>query len=328
VASCLVPRHPDPAITALARRELGFVPGVLNYLGACPWLARAEIEFHASRPIHLTSRICELVPYAVALDRGAVHLIGSLASFLRLAGYSPHELRAIERGTFDQFARPEAAALEHAVAVARGDGANTLPQLSAAGFAQAAQRELTALAALVVFGSYVTIPLGVPPDPIEAFERSLVAKLLRPLIRRRINAIRAKRSAVRDDLEHGELFPDLIATLAGSPLRPLCRDALAAAWQSGALSAADKSAVMAEVFGVLAPVLLKSLRDLSARTAASPRETLLRDYARATSVGTPDAIHAQARQLASSLSKPQLVELVGIAALANAVARLTILLDR
>src|SRR5688500_10762487 len=121
MVSCLVPRARDAAVTAQARHTLGFVPTALDYLAACPWLARAEMASFAARPVHLPFRIAELVPYAVALDRECRHCTGAFRSILRLAGYSDVELRAVEGGPpFTGLAPSEAGALDHSVLVARG----------------------------------------------------------------------------------------------------------------------------------------------------------------------------------------------------------------
>ena len=328
-AMCLVPRAPDPAISALARRTLGFAPTVLDYLGPCPWLAHGEIAFHAARPIHLSSRLCELVPYAVAVDRRASHLVGSLAAFLRLAGYAREELAAIEAGPpLRGFATAEVAALEHAIEIAQGHGSDSLGVLAGAGYSAAARTELTALAALVVFGASVADSLAVPADRIEAFERSLLAKLLRPLIRRRIQALRGKHARPDPIGTAGTLFPRIINALAGTPLQKLARDVLEAAWQSPILPAHEKALAIATVFDTLGTTTMADeVRMLHAHEARSDRERALRDYARVAALQRCDASHVAARLLVRSLRTDELIEAVGIVALAAAMGRIAIVLD-
>ncbi|MEO7096266.1 MAG: hypothetical protein ABI175_23605, partial [Polyangiales bacterium] len=322
MTSSLVLRAPDAALTAKARRELGFVPSVLHYLGACPWLAHAEIAFYAARPIHLSTRVCELVPYVVALERGSRHVSGALAAFLRLAGYAGAELSAIERGMpFAPLAPTEALALEHAVAVARAGGRDTLARLAGAGYGPAARAELTALAALVVFGADVASPLAIPPDGIEAFERGLLAKLLRPLIRRRIAAGRRTASPPSPPgASHGVLFPRIVAGLAGSPLHAFARDALAAAWRSPVLPVRDKAAIIEAVAEGLGATSIADDARVLLEGSASDREAGLRAYARTAAI-SPERLQDAARALPGSLTEAELVETIGITALASAIAR-------
>ena len=137
-----MPRARDAAVTAQARRDIGFVPTLLDYVGACPWLARAEIAFFATRPAHLSFQVYELVPYAVALDRGCRHCTGAFRSILRLAGHPDSVLGAIEAGVpFAGLGRAEALALEYAVTVASGRRPDTSSRLTIAGFGPAALGE-------------------------------------------------------------------------------------------------------------------------------------------------------------------------------------------
>jgi alkylhydroperoxidase family enzyme len=320
----LVPRARDAAVTAQARRDVGFVPTLLDYVGACPWLARALIGFFSARPAHLPFRVAELVPYAVALDRGCRHCGGAFSTILRLAGYAQKDLRALEAGTpFAGFESAEAVALEHVVAVARGGRVDDASRLAAAGYGPAAQAELTGVAALIVFGAGVATPLAIPPDAVEAFEISLLGKVLKPLIRWRIKASRTLPKPPPIDDAHGELFTNTVALLAGSPLHTLARNVLADAWRSPIIPVRDKAIVVwsvADQLGATA-VAAEARAMFDEPSAARSRDAELVAYARASVAAAPAAQQSNARTLSGSLSIVEVLEVVGIAALANAIGR-------
>jgi len=173
-----------------------------------------------------------------------------------------------------------------------------------------------------------------------------VLGLLSPITGRRIRSWqrRGTRETLPPDLRGGP-FGTLVARLDGLPAASKLRHTLDAAFDSPLLSRRAKALVFAVVAhglscphseqeaarllaeeGLATGEIGEILSHLSSR-ALDPLEALLVPFARETVRYEPIQVQRRAQALRAQLETPQFVEVVGVAALANALCRLWLALD-
>jgi alkylhydroperoxidase family enzyme len=216
--------------------------------------------------------------------------------------------------------------------------------LVARGYERLAVVEIAATAASWCFGNRVATFLAVPPeDRFEAIPDSFLGKLLRPLaarrLRRRFALVPAPAPIGPIEVPYGRI----VQALDGTPSAAVCRDVLAGAFASPVLPRRAK----ALVFGVVARSLAcdvceaesrrilvveglasaavdEALDRLASRTLDALEGELVK-FARDTVRYRPAEIQERTRALFDKIGPALTLEAVGMAALANAVVRLAML---
>src|SRR5439155_50039 len=151
--------------------------------------------------------------------------------------------------------------------------------------------------------------------------------------------------ALERDAQVSELTPAARAALDGSPAAGVLRRAIDGAWASGVLPRRTKTlmlAVIARALGCahgerearrflaaegLAPGQLDEILANLGSPQLDAREARLVPFARETVRYQPAAIQRRMRELAHGLTAEEIVEAVGVAALANAVCRMSVVID-
>jgi len=342
----------DSELEALARRALGLVPPYLPYLASCPWLARMVLTGNHSAGViaHLDDRFVELVFMAVSQDNSCRYCYASQRALLRLGGMSEERIRQLEETSFNLDLTPEQkAGLEFARRVSRSDPPPTRADVDAlrgAGYSDHEIKELAAFAVTALAGNRITTLAAIPTRATEQYADRLRNRLLRPFIGWNLRRLskRGFNEPLAPEAQSGP-WAYMVNAMAPLPFAHFFRRTLDDFWESPILSRRLKglvAAVVARGLGaerserearrLLEPEGLKreDLDEILAHLGSpvlDPLEAAALSFARDTirSQGAP--LQRGARGVRDQLSAAQYLELVGVAALSNAAARLDFIVD-
>jgi AhpD family alkylhydroperoxidase len=319
-------------------------------LAACPWLLRALTQRHEVGLVHVSHRLNDLIGLVVSQDNSCRHCYGATRAMLRLFGHSEERIRVLESELHRvELPETERRALEYARLVSRASpraGAAETKALRDAGWSEAGIAEIITCASCCVFGNRIATLSALTPDPVE----QLAARWYAPLASLAMRwSSRRKRKPARPvaappEAKLGPLGP-LFQRLDGLPVAGYLSETLSAALASPILPKRTKLMVFAVIarslgcpvcHGALEPLLQAEsveqavledvLRRLSS-SALSPLEARLIPLARETvRYQQPAPLQEKLRELKTTMSDAELLEFVGIAALANTFARLTVVL--
>jgi alkylhydroperoxidase family enzyme len=216
-------------------------------------------------------------------------------------------------------------------------------QLADAGLSRTAIAEIAYCAAANVCANRLATLLAFPSDFTEATADRLAIRLLRPLIAR----------CIRGKLREPQALPapnagpcaDLVAALDGSPAAGVLRRVIDEAIASPVLPKRTKLLMLAVIGravgcnraeseaqaelateGFTARDVEQVLANLSS-PKLDAREALLVPFARETVRYQVPTMQQRTRELGGRLTREELIEAVGIAALANGVCRLSVILE-
>jgi AhpD family alkylhydroperoxidase len=347
---CLVPpgTAASDLVAEISRTHGGLVPGWASRFAPVPWLVRTMSEMTSLPFAHLSVRDNSLIALVVSRDNSCRFCYGTQRALMRILG---HERDAIERLERGELVDPDPAGqlgLDFARKISRGiprPGAPECAALERAGRSREAVAEVAVSAAFTVFANRAGTLVALPAEPIERTSYQVVGRLLRPILLRRVRfGGRKLPPAQRND----GVGADVVAALGTSPAAGVLRRAIDAALASPVLPRRTKLLMLA----VVARSLACGRSELDARTAleaegmaaddvaqtldhlGSPaldaREALLVPFARETVRCRPVEIQERLRALASelALTREELLEVVGITALANALCRASVVLEQ
>src|SRR5262245_7635826 len=351
--SALVEPRRDPDLERRVRRELGSVPEFVPYLAACPWLVHALLEgaLFQARLLHLELELGELAFLVVSRDNSCRYCYAETRTMLRVLGLPPGRIDRMEQ----ELAGSEIAPRERgALALARRfSRANPLPQaadlhaLERTGLGREGALELLFAATSAVVANRATTIPALPPEHVEHAREPLRQRLLRPFLER---TLRAKHRRARPERlapeQKSAPFGETVARFDGLPAGPALRRILDGCWSGEGLPPTTRALVFAVVArglgasaaerearrlaagaGVGEGAFEDALRHLSA-TGATRAETQLLAFARETLWYEPARIQRRARPLRDALGPERFLDLVGATAVANAICRLSAVLDR
>jgi uncharacterized peroxidase-related enzyme len=349
--ACTIEPQPNREVARVLRRELGEVPPWLPYVSACPWIARAMGSNLADGLlVAIDGDLCERIWLAVSQDNSCRYCYASHRALMRMLGVAEPRVRAIEQDLFTaELDDREKLALDFARRCSRSNplpnGADKQP-LREAGYNDDAIKEIAFTASYISACNRVATLLALPPEPVEQLPERWLNRIARPWIGRRLGARRrpGKREALRPEDTRGA-YSYLVAALGELPLARLLRGQIDVALDSPVLSRRAKLLVFAVIARGLACELsereaTKLLADegfdsdrvgttLSHLAAAEldSVEALAVPFARETIRYRTGAIQRRAQEVAANLAPAEFLELVGVAALANMVGRLAIVVD-
>jgi alkylhydroperoxidase family enzyme len=336
----------DRDLEGYVRTALGSVPPLVTYFYTCPWIVRSMVAFDGSQVglVHVDGDLLRLVELVVSQDNACRYCYAATRAMLKIFGFPEARIRKVEHDLQSAQLSPAVTlALEFVRHVSR---ANPLPsavdtqRLCDAGYSDGAIRELVFLAAAnVYYNRLATLP-AVPTDAVERMERSWVLRLLRPIVAR-FYSFKARRARPPSIRQHSGPYAYLVEAFSDLPLHAALSATLCEAWDSPVLPRRTKAFVFAVVArglgcslsereairllaaeGISASVVDATLAHL-ASPALDPIEAAIVPFARETIWYRPAQIQRRARSLGEHLSRAQFLELVGIAALANAVCRMS-----
>jgi AhpD family alkylhydroperoxidase len=345
--SCLIEPRPDRALESYARRKQGLANPAIPYFAPVPWLARALVDLHPEHGLlmHLDLAAADLIALVVSQENSCRFCYAAVRALLRVQGTSEARIQRVEQDLTRADLPPRTVA---AIAFARSQsrsgpsGARDAREaLRRAGFGTDEMREIAYAVAATDFSNRAhTIP-AIPSRGIERLPDRWHVRLLRPLLNRILQSHRSRGQAT--PLDHVPPYPyvRLVKDYAGSPIAPALGRTLEEMWASPHLTRRCKLlmlAVVARGLGcqVCAPEVREALQAEGMPEAVVTRvlthldapeldavERRLVPFARETIWYEPALLQRRARALRDHLSGPQLLEAIGVAALANGLCRMS-----
>jgi AhpD family alkylhydroperoxidase len=344
--SCFIEPLPDRALQAYARRRWGIPNPMITYFAPVPWMARAVVDLHPEYGLlmHLDQAVADLVVLVVSQENSCRFCYAAVRALLWAQGMSWARIERMEQDLARADLPPRTMA---AVAFGRSQsrsgpaGARQAREaLRHAGLGVDEMKEIAFTAAITDFNNRAhTIP-AIPTHPIERIPDQLHMRLLRPLLRRIIRKHRYRGQVTALDSVPSYAYARLVKTYAGSPIGALLARTLTEMWASPHLTRRCKLlmfAVVARGLGceACAREVRQALEEEGLKESAvgqvlthldapelDPIERLLVSFARETIWYEPASVQRRARALRDRLSGPQLLEAIGVAALANGLCRM------
>jgi AhpD family alkylhydroperoxidase len=345
--SCCIEPRPDRALEAYARQRMG-VPNLgVRYFSAVPWVVHAMVDLNVGNGLlmHLDLRTADLIGLVVSQENSCRFCYSAVRAVLWFLGMDKERIQRIEQDLSRADLTPAArAALEYARCQSRTgpSGAHAAwAALRGAGISAAEAREIAFSVALTDFSNRLhTIP-AIPTLPVERLSERWVMRLLRPLIDRVMSSHRRRGSAVAAvAMAPGVPYAGLIAAFGHSPIGAALARALDEMWASTVLSRRCKLLIFAVVSrglpcevcevevgqalqreGLDAIAVSRLLTHLDG-PELEPLERLLMQFARETLWYEPATLQRHTRVLRNQLGTEQLIEAIGVAALANGLCRM------
>lgn len=352
--ACVLEPRRDRELEAYVRKGFGTVPSAVGYFAPVPWVVRAMTDMSPSRAplLHVDGVLADLVGMVVSQDNSCRYCFGVQRVMLRVHGLPESRIRKLEQGFIDAEIDPRAkSALDFARRLSRASplaSASDTAALRAAGWSTAGIRELAFHAVYNVFMNRLMTTAAIPFEPVENMAEMWGLRLLAPLMRF------GNRRRVRRALRDSEYLPPasvrgpwsyLVAPLEGLPSGRALRESLDAALASDVLPKRAKALIFAVIArGLddsagtreagellaqcgLAPESAEPILTHLGSPELAPLENALVPFARGTIRGRPVQLQQRMRALVDTLSPEQLVEAVGVSALANAVIRLGVVAE-
>jgi AhpD family alkylhydroperoxidase len=347
-AECLLPPTDlPPAIAADVRRLIGRGPAFVPRLAHAPWVALAVARVLDGPLAYISRELAERIGLVVAQDNSCRYCYGTLRALLRVSGRSEVDVDRIVRDSLATDLTPaERVAVDYARRVARANprpGRAELQAVVAAGVDPRAAVEVAAQTAFASFMNRMATLVALPQEPLEALTASPFFRIVRPLVAWSMRH-KAKQPQPPPQPNDGPCAR-VVAALGDSPAAHVVRATIDDAWASPILPARTKALVVAVIARGLECAYGESeARGLLGRegfsaddidevltTLASPRldprEARLVPFARETIRYQPLQIQRGLRELCCDLGPAETMEMIGIVSLANAVCRLSVVLD-
>ena len=344
--SCFIEPLPDRALQAYVRRRWGIPNPMITYFAPVPWIGRAVVDLHPEYGLlmHLDQAVADLVVLVVSQENSCRFCYAAVRALLWAQGMSWARIQRMEEDLARADLPPQTMA---AVAFGRNQsrsgpaGARQAREaLRHAGLSIDEMKEIAFVVAITDFNNRAhTIP-AVPAHPIERIPDQFHMRLLRPLLGRIIRKHRHRGQVTAMDPVPSYAYARLVKNYAGSPIGALLARTLTEMWASPHLTRRCKLLMLAVIArglgceacpqelseavareGLKESALAQVLSHLDA-PELDPIERLLVPFARETIWYEPVSVQRRARALRDRLSGPQLLEAIGVAALANGLCRM------
>jgi alkylhydroperoxidase family enzyme len=337
-----------PNWEAEVKAHLGGVNDFLRRVALIPWLRSTCLRWQLYPLKALPLRLADIGLMVTSQENSCRYCYGAARAHLRILGYSEKLISKIERETqLAELNEKERAFIRFCRNLARSKprpAREQREQLIELGFTPLVVAEMAFYIADVCFHNRVKTFLAVPPEiEFERIGNSFLRRLLRPIVPT------VNRMSIPVPVEpppvDGMMFRPVVNALAGLPAATLLHEALTGAFASPVISRPVKLLM----FAVVARLLDCSFCNEEARirlategmardeiesclsSFASPnlnaQESSILAWTRDTVHYEPQLIQKQTRALLDTIGAEALLEAVGVAALANATVRLTMLLE-
>jgi alkylhydroperoxidase family enzyme len=294
--------------------------------------------------LHVGSDLAEMVALVVSQDSACRYCFSATRGVLGILGFSEARIQRLEGDLLTgDLPAADRAALLFARRVSRSvppvHAADAAP-LREAGWSDAAVQELAALTAINVFFNRTTTLAALPYEAVERWFARPTMRLLKPLLRHFVRARRAAQPMPLTAAERQGAFAMPINAYDGVPLAKRLRIAVDACLGGSSLGPRATALVFAvvgrgmgctlseregtrllladgfpadEIEPALAHLAAPSLGGLERAAATLARDSIWPQ---------PAALQRQARGVREQMTRTQFVDLIGTAALANALCRL------
>jgi AhpD family alkylhydroperoxidase len=343
---CLLEPRSDRAVESYARRKQGLAQPMISYFAPVPWLARALVDLHAEYGLlmHLDQAVADLVVLVVSQENSCRYCFAGVRALLWFQGMSRTRIQGMEQDLAQAGLSPRTMA---AVAFARSQSHSGPPgaraareALQRAGYGAEEMREIAFVAAQTDFSNRAHTIAAIPPRPVEQVTEQLHMRLLRPLLGRIVKKHRYRGQPTPLGPVPSSPYAHIVNAYAGSPIAPALGRTLEEMWASPHLTRRCKLLMLAVVArglacDVCARDVSKALREEGLKEETliqvlthldapelDPVERLLVPFARETIWYEPAVIQRRARAIRDGLDSAQLLEAIGVAALANGLCRM------
>ena len=345
----LVEPKVDPAFERRFRRETGRSSGAVGCLSGIPWVDDTNVSFHidTAKQVSIDAELAGLVGLVVSQDNSCRYCFAEIRAMLRIFGMPQNQISRLEQDLLtEDFDDRKRIALEFARRVSRANpvaGESDIEQMRAVGYDELQIVEVASVVGLFVFFTRLTTLFALPPHDLEQMPDRWYFRIFRPFMalsmRRTFSRVRPEK--LRPDEREG-IFSRVVLGLEGLPFARSLRRSLDGMWGSQQLSSRTKALIFAVVARALGcPALEKESTQLVeaegmtseaiaevlahlASPALDAVERIAVPFARETVWYEPAQIQRRGREVLKELSRDRFVELVSVAALANMVCRLEI----
>ena len=324
------------------KRYIGTVSEHFGVLARVPWMVRMQCRLMRAPVAELHRRMVPLTHLAVSQDNSCHFCYGQTRGMLSILGYSDAQIAALESETV--LSAEEQLALAFVRKLSRANPRPDRREIEAmrtAGWSQQAIAELAFVGATAAYANRVCTGLGFQRPPMEAIAQRPVLRLLaRPFLGWKMRRPPDEEARPLD----AEPGAKVVRLLEGSPCALTLRHMIDDMFASTVLSARAKLLIIAVVgravgceyaarelpprlatLGLSAGEVEQALGNLDA-PGLDRVERLVMPFARDTVRYQPATIQERVRALATTLTPEETLEALGVAALANAFCRLTVLL--
>jgi len=339
---------PDADWEAQVKASLGSVPGYLLRVSPVPWLRETLRDWDRIPVVETPQRLMDIAKLVTAQENACRYCYGATRATMRFFGYPEKLIMQIERDVqladldqadraFVRFCRNLARSKPRPARAER----DPLVEL---GYSPRAVAEFAFVTAASCFYNRAATFMALPPEyGFEKMSGNLLGRLLRPIIARKLRSVPPL--TVEQPAAPPAEFGGVVAALADLPAGAVLAHTLADAFASPVLSQDLKMLMFAVVARQLDCRFCQAEThnrlqgmgyasdevDACLATLTSPRltrqEVAILNWTRETVHFETGAIQKQTRALAEQVRNEELLEAIGVAALANSVVRLAMLLE-
>jgi AhpD family alkylhydroperoxidase len=324
----------------------GIVPAWATHTASVPWIGRALGLITRKHIAYMPLPLFGLIALVVSQDNSCRYCYSNTRTILRTLGYSDDQIDRIARDVhLSDLTRPEQVALEFARKVSHANPRATAfdrDALSRAGYPPPVIAEIAYAAAFQGFPNRISTFLALPSEPFMRMLDHPLARLIRPLI---ASKFRGKHAPAEPTPAGIGPVAEIIAALGDSPTAQTVRTVVDIALASPVLPRRTKLLMFAVIGRALGcdhsedearaglgadGLSSDDVDEILANLGSAKldrRDALLVPYARETVRYQTGAIQRRTRALAQELPTDEVIEAVAIAALANSLARLSVLLE-
>ncbi|MCG3173911.1 MAG: hypothetical protein GMKNLPBB_02123 [Myxococcota bacterium] len=348
---CLAAGPPpaDKKILAKIRKGFGYVPEFAGPMTGLPWLL--DTVLLTDPPLtYVSPRRKDLISLVVSQDSSCRYCYGLSRTLLRLTGMPESRLHTVETDFFSSsLPASDRQALDFARKIVRANprpAADEFDDLLKSGFTRLEITEVAAIACLHVVTNRISTLIAAQPAPLEGLTDHWYSPLLRVFFQFFVNPVirRPKPPPPSNPAALAGPFERIIQPLDGLHIARVYRQAVDSALASPVLPRRTKLMVWAVIAKTLdcpacieeprrlgedaglPPELLDEVIERLGGKDLTPMENLLVPLARETVRPQPDQIQRKLAAIRPSLSAAELLEFVGVAALANSISRLSAIL--
>ena len=349
--TCLLEPVHNPAAERALRKALGVVPPGFTYFLDSAWGPAAAIAFDLGHlPLrHLSSKVAEMVALVVSQDNACRYCFNMTRGVLGILGFSDARIRRLEEDLRTaELDAAELAALQFARRVSRAAppvGLSDVAPLRALGCSNAAIAELAAVAAINVFYNRTATLPALPYQAADELFRRPTVRLFGPLVRRWMRPRRRRAPTPLAAEARVGPFAPFVTALEGLPVAPRLHTVIRACLHGSTLGPRATAMVFAVVArGIGCAVSEREATQLLladgmpehdiepalahlAAPSLGPLERAVAALARDSVWPQPASLQRHARTIRPLFTPQQFVDLIGVAALANALCRLSIAVD-
>jgi AhpD family alkylhydroperoxidase len=344
--SSLIEPSSDRELEAYARRKQGMPNPSVRYFASVPWLARALVDLHPEYGllIHLDQDVADLISLVVSQENSCRFCYAAVRAMLWSRGMSLERIQRVEHDLTRADMPPRTmAALAFGRSQSRSGPAAARAArkaLQEAGFGVDEMKEIAYAVGATDFSNRAITITAVPARAIERLPERFHIRLLRPLLGRLLLSRHARGRATPLDRVPSHPYSGLVKAYAGSPIALALGRTLEEMWASPHLTRRCKLLMIAVIArglgcqvcggevgealqqeGLTEAAVAQVLTHLDAPELDAV-ERLLVPFARETIWYEPAPLQRRARALLDHLSGPQVLEAIGVAALANGLCRM------